>query len=54
VLLVTHDVDELSMADQVWVLEDGHVVDVLPGDDFQQRLWLARRKGVRWPDIAAS
>ena len=54
VLLVTHEADELSMADQVWVLEHGRPVDVLTGDDFQEQLWLAQRKGSRWPRHVAS
>lgn len=54
VLLVTHDPEELSLADQVWVLERGRVVETLSGDEYERQLWLAHRKGTQWRRPAAS
>jgi ABC-type multidrug transport system fused ATPase/permease subunit len=45
VLLVTHDPAEMSLADQVWVLDAGRVVEVLDGEDYRDRLWAADRTG---------
>ncbi len=54
VLLVTHDPDEIALADQVWRLEHGRVVDVLSADAFQSRMRVAERKGTSWPRVVAS
>lgn len=65
VLLVTHDPDELAMADQVWLMDAGRVADSLSGEEYRRRLWLAgagaegtgsetRWKGAPWPGTVAS
>lgn len=38
VMLVTHDPDEARMADEVWWIEDGRVVEVLTGEQYQDRV----------------
>jgi ATP-binding cassette, subfamily B, bacterial len=48
VLLVTHDTAEMSLADQVWVLDRGRVVDVVSGEDYRDRLWAASQQGSAW------
>ena len=53
VLLVTHDPEEIALADQVWRLERGRLVDVLSPEMFQERLRVARRKGMPWPRVAS-
>jgi ATP-binding cassette subfamily B protein len=49
VLLVTHDVEEMSLADQVWTLQGGRVAEALSGDAYRDGLWLESQGGVRWP-----
>jgi ATP-binding cassette, subfamily B, bacterial len=44
VLLVTHDPNEAALADEVWTMEDGHVIEAVPGDEFRDRLWAVRQK----------
>jgi ABC-type multidrug transport system fused ATPase/permease subunit len=48
VLLVTHDADEIALADQVWRLERGQVAEVLSGEEHRDRLWLSSQKGAQW------
>jgi ATP-binding cassette, subfamily B, bacterial len=52
VLLVTHDPDELAMADQVWVLERGTVTQQVSGDGYRDGLWTRDRRSARWPRTA--
>lgn len=47
VLLITHDPDELALADQVWVLEGGQVQEVLSGEEYRDRVWLETQKSAR-------
>jgi len=54
VLLVTHDSEELALADQVWILEQGRVVEILSGDDHARKLRLAHGKDTPWRRPAAS
>ena len=42
VFLVTHDVEEALLADQVWTLERGRLTSVLDSDDFRDSLWRDR------------
>jgi ATP-binding cassette, subfamily B, bacterial len=37
VLLVTHDPDEARLADEVWRLEDGRLVETLTGEQYRDR-----------------
>jgi ATP-binding cassette, subfamily B, bacterial len=37
VLLATHDPNEARMADQVWRIEDGHLIEVLTGEQYRDR-----------------
>jgi ATP-binding cassette, subfamily B, bacterial len=41
VLLATTDPAETAMADQVWVLDRGRVVEALSGEEYRDRMWLA-------------
>jgi ATP-binding cassette, subfamily B, bacterial len=38
VLLATHDPDEARMADEVWYLEDGHLVEALTREQYHDRI----------------
>jgi ABC-type multidrug transport system fused ATPase/permease subunit len=38
-LLVTHDPEEAALADQVWLVRDGRLVEVLSGDEYRDRQW---------------
>ncbi|MBA2243768.1 MAG: ABC transporter ATP-binding protein [Gemmatimonadetes bacterium] len=53
VLLVTHDSAEAALADQVWRMESGRVVEVLSGEEYRDRQWLSRHGGMV-PRSAAS
>jgi ATP-binding cassette, subfamily B, bacterial len=50
VLLATHDPQEIALADQVWVLDNGRVREVVNGDDVRDRMW---SDGVEaaWPSL---
>jgi ABC-type multidrug transport system fused ATPase/permease subunit len=39
VLLVTHDPIEMALADQVWRLEAGRLVEAESGEEYRDRLW---------------
>jgi ATP-binding cassette, subfamily B, bacterial len=52
--LVTHDPDQASLADQVWIMEAGRIAEILSGDQYRDRLWESRRKGVPWQRVVAS
>jgi ATP-binding cassette subfamily B protein len=39
VLLVTHDPEEAALADQVWLMQDGRIVEQLSGDEYRDRQW---------------
>jgi ATP-binding cassette, subfamily B, bacterial len=43
VLLVTNDAREAGLADLVWFMDGGRVVDVTTGDDYRDRQWAGRR-----------
>jgi len=43
VLMVTHDPVEAAIADQVWTMIDGRIVEAIRGDEFRDRLWAAKR-----------
>ena len=43
-LLVTNDPRELSLADQVWVLERGRVAETLSGEEYRDQMWFASQK----------
>lgn len=47
VLLVTHEASELSLADQVWVLNGGRLVEVIPGEDYRDAHWDDARGATR-------
>jgi ATP-binding cassette, subfamily B, bacterial len=38
VLLITHDPDEARLADEVWRIEDGRLVEVLTSEQYQDRV----------------
>ena len=50
ILLATHDPQELALADQVWVLDNGRVREVVSGEDVRDRMW---SDGVEaaWPSL---
>ncbi|MGQ0574045.1 MAG: ABC transporter ATP-binding protein [Pseudonocardia sp.] len=48
VLLVTHDPDEIAMADQVWTLDGGRVRETCSGDEHRDRMWIESRGGASW------
>lgn len=41
VFIATHDDREAALADEVWCMEGGHLVETLSGDEFRDRLWRA-------------
>ena len=41
VVLITHDPDELALADRVWVMNDGMLTENEPGEVFDDRRWRA-------------
>ena len=43
VLMVTHDSNEAAIADQVWTMADGRVVEAVPRAEFRDRLWATAR-----------
>ena len=47
ILLVTHDPEEAQMADEVWWLEDGRIVDAVPVEVFRLGLRGRHRVGSR-------
>jgi ATP-binding cassette subfamily B protein len=48
VLLATHDPREISLADKVVVLDAGELHQVISGEDYRDRLWLAEQRGAQW------
>jgi ATP-binding cassette, subfamily B, bacterial len=48
VLLATDDPDELALADQVWVLDHGRLVETLDRAYYLDRAWIAPQKGTIW------
>jgi ABC-type multidrug transport system fused ATPase/permease subunit len=46
VLLVTSDPDEIALADQVWVLDRGRVVETRSGEEYRDRMWVESQKAV--------
>jgi ABC-type multidrug transport system fused ATPase/permease subunit len=53
-LLVTHDPDELALADQVWVVEGGRLTRTTSGEERLHELWLDGQGGGQWSRSAAS
>jgi ABC-type multidrug transport system fused ATPase/permease subunit len=53
-LLVTHDPDELALADQVWVLDAGRLERVMSGDERLHDLWTAEQERGPWPSSNVS
>ena len=45
VLLVTHDAGEASLADHVWSMSEGRLVEVLTGEEYRGRLGASRGHG---------
>jgi ABC-type multidrug transport system fused ATPase/permease subunit len=43
ILLVTQDPWELSLADQVWVMDGGRLVEAMSGEDYTDRSWALSR-----------
>lgn len=43
VLLITHDPAEARLADQVWFMESGRIVNVLRGEEFRNQLWASQQ-----------
>ncbi|MGH3656602.1 MAG: ATP-binding cassette domain-containing protein, partial [Micromonosporaceae bacterium] len=52
VLLASHDPAELALADQVWVLERGRVIETLSADEYRSRLWLTAQREDAWHHVA--
>lgn len=48
VLLATDDPDELALADQVWILDHGRLVETLDRAEYLDRAWLAGQQGTPW------
>ena len=44
VLLVTHDAGVAALADHVWSMDDGRIIEVLGGQEFRERRWASRRQ----------
>ncbi|MDH4117151.1 MAG: ATP-binding cassette domain-containing protein, partial [Acidimicrobiia bacterium] len=47
ILLVTHDPEEAQMADEIWWLENGRIVDAVPVELFRLGIREHRRVGSR-------
>jgi ATP-binding cassette, subfamily B, bacterial len=45
VLLATKDPAEIALADHVWVLDRGRVVEALSGEEYRDRAWFASQTG---------
>ena len=54
VLLATQDPADLSLADEVWVLDRGRLTEVIPTDEYRTRLWQLSRKEDGWTHAAAN
>ncbi len=54
VLLVSHEREDIAMADAVWVLGGGQLLDVLSSKDHDLARWSARLGKPRWPRSATS
>ena len=48
VLLVTHDRTELELADEVWVMADGRLIEAVPGVEYRQRTWSTDEGSPSW------
>jgi ABC-type multidrug transport system fused ATPase/permease subunit len=56
VLLATNDPDEMALADQVWALDGGRVVQAQSGEHYRDQIWLAAQqgqKGTTWARLAS-
>jgi ABC-type multidrug transport system fused ATPase/permease subunit len=47
VLLVTHDPAEAALADDVWMMRNGSIVEVVEGDVYRERRWSEGRVDAR-------
>jgi ATP-binding cassette, subfamily B, bacterial len=41
VIMVTHDQDEASLADEIWEIREGRLVGIISGDAFRDMRWMA-------------
>jgi ABC-type multidrug transport system fused ATPase/permease subunit len=41
VFIATHDEREAALADEVWVMESGRIIETLSGDEYRDRVWRA-------------
>jgi ABC-type bacteriocin/lantibiotic exporter with double-glycine peptidase domain len=53
VLMATTDPAELALADQVWVLNQGRVLETLTGEEYRDRQWLESNKEAAWPRLVS-
>lgn len=44
VMLVTHDAGEAALADHVWSIREGRIVEMVTGQEFRDRLWAVRNQ----------
>jgi ATP-binding cassette, subfamily B, bacterial len=52
VIWVTQDDDDIELADEVWMMHEGRILDVVSGADHRDRRWLsASGGGPRWRDV---
>ena len=42
VFIATHDEREAALADEVWLMDAGRIVEVCEGDEYRDRLWRAQ------------
>jgi len=47
-LLVSHDPNELALADQVWFMKDGVLTDVVAGEEYRDQLWRKTTQEGSW------
>ncbi|MBE0477373.1 MAG: ABC transporter ATP-binding protein [Coriobacteriia bacterium] len=47
VLLATHETAEAALADEVWFMDGGSIVEAIDGDEFRDRLWAMGPGGAR-------
>jgi ATP-binding cassette subfamily B protein len=53
VLMATTNPAELALADQVWVLDQGRVLETLTGEEYRDRQWLESIKEAAWPRLVS-
>lgn len=52
VIIASRDERDLALADEVWFLDDGRLIDVVSAEEMRDRAWLdTQRKGSAWRQL---